>query len=145
MSASIITDISNGESFTEYWIPLIYKHQEVEFIFSNSKSIKHPRINLRNFKFTSTSRNDAVKSARNEVVFLTEEYALPTYETMILLASLHKENVCVNPSWQESGERTESFSVLKSQFTDTNLSLERYIQEFNPKVIDNTTLYQVDR
>ena len=79
------------------------------------------------------------------MVFLTEEYALPTYETMILLASLHKENVCVNPSWQESGKRTESFSVLKSQFTDTNLSLERYIQEFNPKVIDNTTLYQVDR
>ena len=143
MSASIITDISNSESFTEYWIPLMYKHQEVEFIFSNSKSIKHPRINLRNFKFTSTSRNDAVKSARNEVIFLTEEYALPTYETMILLASLHKENVCVNPSWQESGERTESFSILKSQFTDTNLSLERYIQEFNPKVIDNTTLYRV--
>ena len=143
MSASIITDISNGESFTEYWMPLMYKHQEVEFIFSNFRSIKHPRINLRNFKFTHISRNDAVKYASNEVVFLTKEYALPTYETMILLASLSKENVCVNPSWQESGERTESFSVLKSQFKDTNLSLEKYIQGFNPKVIDNTTLYRI--
>jgi len=144
MNASIITDISDHESFIEYWIPLMYKHPEIEFIFTKYTGMKCPKTNLKNFKYTFIPRNDAVKSAHNESVFLTEEYALPTYETMIALASLGKDNVCVNPSWQETGERTESFSVLKNQFIDTNLNRDQYIQEFNPKMVDNTTLYSTN-
>ena len=141
MSTSIISDISNNESFVEYWMPLMYKHPEIEFIFTKCTGMKCPKNTLKNYKYSFITRNDAVKSARNESVFLTEEYALPTYETMVLLASLHKDNVCVNPSWQETGERTESFSILKNQFIDTNLDRDQYIQKFNPKVVDTTTVY----
>lgn len=159
MSTTIITDMENDDSFgrfnantlfTEYWMPLMYKHQEIEFIFTKSKNLVKPKTNLKNVKVTPIDRNKAVKYASNETVFLTDRYMIPTYETMILLASLTNKNVCVNPVWEkycansDEGNPTSSFSVLQSKFTDTSLDVNQYIEKFQPKVINNTSLYYIN-
>ena len=134
----------NLSEFTYFWKPLIIKHGEVEFIFTNGN-------NLTDVK-TANSIEEAVSMSSNENIFLTDTNGIPTYETMIYLTSMTND-VCCNPVWHDynngitssinglAGEKTNSFTVLKSKYK--NESFEEYINKYNLQVINNLTLYKV--
>ena len=127
----------NLSEFTYFWKPLIIKHGEVEFIFTNGN-------NLTGVK-TANSIEEAVSMSSNENIFLTDTTSIPTYETMIYLTSMNSD-VCCNPVWHDynsapAGEKTNSFTILKQQFTGTDFN--EYVSKWNPKIINDTSLYYI--
>ena len=127
----------NLSEFTYFWKPLIIKHGEVEFIFTNGN-------NLTGVK-TANSIEEAVSMSSSENIFLTDTNGIPTYETMIYLTSMNSD-VCCNPVWHDynsaqAGEKTNSFTILKQQFTGTDFN--EYVSKWNPKIINDTSLYYI--
>ena len=79
------------------------------------------------------------------LLFLTDTTGIPTYETMIYLTSMNSD-VCCNPVWHDynsapAGEKTNSFTILKQQFTGTDFN--EYVSKWNPKIINDTSLYYI--
>jgi len=127
----------NLSEFTYFWKPLIIKHGEVEFIFTNGNDLTGVK--------TANSIEEAVSMSSSENIFLTDTNGIPTYETMIYLTSM-AGNVCCNPVWHDynnapAGQKTNSFTILKQQFTGTDFN--EYVSKWNPKVIEDLTLYKV--
>lgn len=127
----------NLSEFTYFWKPLIIKHGEVEFIFTNGN-------NLTGVK-TANSIEEAVSMSSSENIFLTDTTGIPTYETMIYLTSMNSD-VCCNPVWHDynsakAGEKTNSFTILKQQFT--GIDFNEYVTKWNPKIINDTSLYYI--
>ena len=134
----------NLSEFTYFWKPLIIKHGEVEFIFTNGDNLTGVKI--------ANSIEEAVSISSNENIFLTDTNGIPTYETMIYLTSM-AGNVCCNPVWHDynngitssingaAGKRTNSFSILKQQFTGTDFN--EYVTKWNPKIVNDTSLYYI--
>jgi hypothetical protein len=102
------------EVFLEYWLPLILKYPNVEFIIMDNNSMDiplsdiFPRLPVDNVKRFVVSEefkkqpllHFAVLSAKNDHVFITDIRALPTYQTMVLLEALENTTECLQPSWQ---------------------------------------------
>lgn len=81
---TIITDMSSGEIFESYWMPLIAKYEEVKFIFTRTEGLKYPKkFNWSNVKFAPKAKRDQViKYSETKVVYLTYENEIPTYQIM---------------------------------------------------------------
>ena len=123
--------------FESYWLPMIYKHPEVEFIvvddFSQDSKLTTVAQGLKNFKgyyitedkkFNSHgARNLAVSEASNQTVFMTDMDALPTYELICRLKETAGQNKMIWPSWHHYRPNPyagtpcpNEFSVLKDSF-----------------------------
>ena len=144
---TIIAEYKGNQSgFTYYWIPLMIKHREVELIFTNTKNLVYPKDALRErFFIIANTTEEAVSMSSSENIFLTDTTGIPTYETMIYLTSMNSD-VCCNPVWHDynsakAGEKTNSFTILKQQFTGTDFN--EYISKWNPKIINDTSLYYI--
>ena len=99
-------------------------------------------------KVLKTTMTEAVRSAKNDFVFITDMNAVPTYETMVYLTGDKDKNTMVNPKWHSymesdnAGKVTEnSFSVLKKVYTGQ--SKAQYIKEHNPIIHSDCEFYFV--
>lgn len=84
---TILTDITDSELFKLYWLPLVCKYREVNFIFANSKGIEYPSMfDWSNVKFgPHHSRDELVKEVKTSAVYLTYQNEIPTYQLMTIL------------------------------------------------------------
>jgi len=142
---TIITDFNNNEQmFKHYWMPLIIKHPECEFIFTKWNC--NFNINRPNAKTYTCNREDAVIHSKNEWILLSEMNAVPTYATMIYLTSLKNENICCNPVWHDympsdkAGLPSNSFTIKKSLY-NTSLTMKKYIFATGAKIINDLHVY----
>ena len=142
---TIITDITDNDLLKYYWLPLCYKHQEFDFIFTDGRGINLAiQDKPKNARFYKCERKFAVWNARSEPVFLTNQNSIPTYETMVYMQNL-KADVCIRPKYL-NGEDSECFSIHKYWYIepeDPVETAEEYINKYGPKVIENLTLYGV--
>lgn len=132
--------------FSMYWLPLIFKHGEVEFIVRDTGGLV--ALTLPNLKVVKATLTEAVRSAKNDFVFITDMNAIPTYETMVYLTGSKDKNTMVNPKWHSymendnAGQLTDnSFSVLKKIYTGQ--SKAQYLKEHNPTVYSDCEVYFV--
>ena len=81
---TIKTDMTDSNLFENYWMPLISKYREVNFLFGNTKDLKYPRkFNWSNVKFApKASRKILKKYAETKVVYMTYQNEIPTYQIM---------------------------------------------------------------
>ena len=144
---TIVTEF-NGDNkvFSMYWLPLIFKHGEVEFIVRDTGGLV--ALSVPNLKVLKTTLTEAVRSAKNDFVFITDMSAVPTYETMVYLTGNKGKNTMVNPKWHSymksdnAGQVTEkSFSVLKKAYTGQTKA--QYVKEHNPTIYSDCEVYFV--
>jgi len=139
---TIITDITDNDLLKYYWLPLCYKHQEFDFIFTDGRGINLAiQGKPKNARFSKGNRNSGVLSARGQNIFLANQNSVPTYETMVYMQNL-KPDVCVRPKYL-NGENSECFSICRDRYDGSVQTAEEYINKYNPKVIENLTLYGV--
>tara|TARA_R100000278_G_C5425860_1_gene148318 strand:+ start:328 stop:753 length:426 start_codon:yes stop_codon:yes gene_type:complete len=139
---TIITDITDNDLLKYYWLPLCYKHQEFDFIFTNGASINLAiQGKPKNARFYKCERIVGVLGARSQSVFLSNQNSIPTYETMIYMQNLTTD-VCVRPKYL-NGKDSECFSIRKGWYHESVQTAEEYINKYNPKVIEDLTLYKV--
>ena len=155
MVSIVTTYKDNKKYFLHYWLPLIYKHKEVEFIIIDNKSISKPIVDYfptdtKNLiVFGDKSLTGAISKARNETVFITDINCLPTYECMITLDKYKGKNVMVQPRWHHYMQNDfdnsiceTSFSVLRDQYRKVK-NKEEYIHQYSPEIIDKGHVYLV--
>ena len=84
---TILADITDSNIFKNYWVPLICKHREVEFIFGKTKNVKRPKMaDWSNVKFAAEKDSSRlVKFASNKFIYMTVQNEIPTYELMVNL------------------------------------------------------------
>lgn len=84
---TFIADITDSDIFRDYWVPLICKHREVEFIFGKTKDLKRPKMSdWSNVRFAAEKDSPKlVKHAKNKFIYMTVQNELPTYELMVNL------------------------------------------------------------
>ena len=84
---TILADITDSKIFKDYWVPLICKHREVEFIFGKTKNVKRPKMSdWSNVKFAAEKgASRLVKFASNKFIYMTVQNEIPTYELMVNL------------------------------------------------------------
>ena len=117
---TIITDITDEKVFKLYWMTLLCKYREIKFIFTDTKNLKYPKMrDWSNVKFAPKSkRDDVIKYAKSEVVYLTNQYEIPTYQLMTILRE-GKPNI--------GTLNGESFSVRKNNYKGKEPEItERY-------------------
>ena len=156
---TIVTTYRNNKIiFKHYWCPLIHKHGEVEFLIVDHDSRLEPlrsllpnKPNVRIAEVKDIEISDeslkakGVLSARHETVLVTNINSIPTYQTMIFLNSL-TANDMLCPSWQDKFPKNQptnsSYSVNKQKFTNAQ-NKQAYIQMYDPKILDHTTMYWI--
>ena len=84
---TIITEMTNAELFKNYWMPLICKYREFNFIFAKTEGLQYPAMrDWSNVKFAKTqSAEEVIKHAETKFVYLTKQNEIPTYELMVKL------------------------------------------------------------
>lgn len=155
---SIVTSYHNDrQKFEHFWMPLMYKHHEIEFVFVDNESKEWPikqicpeLPNIKTFtishtKNESTLQNFGVRQATREIVYLTSIDYIPTYQTMILLPQIKtQDNVILFSHIQSEGlPESNSFAVVKSKYLKS-LSLKRYISVNNPNILRVGGVYDVN-
>ena len=117
---TIITDMTDGKLFENYWMPLICKYREVDFIFTKTKGLEYPKkFNWSNVKFAPNGHRDQViPYAKTDVVYLTYQNEIPTYQLMTCLRE-GKPNI--------GTLNGESFSIRKNNYKGKEPEItERY-------------------
>ena len=121
---------------------MCYKHQEFDFIFTDGRGINLAiQGKPKNARFSKGNRNSGVLSARGQSIFLANQNSVPTYETMVYMQNLNAD-VCVRPKYL-NGKDSECFSIRKDRYDGSVQTAEEYINKYNPKVIEDLTLYNV--
>ena len=155
MVSIVTTYKDNKKYFLHYWMPLVYKHGEVEFIIIDDDSKTKPARDYIHpepknlILHENKSLEFAVSKAKNETVFITEINCLPTYECMITLDKYKGKNVMVQPRWHHYMQNDfdnsiceTSFSVLRDQYRKVK-NKEEYIRQYSPEIIDKGHVYLV--
>lgn len=158
MVTIVTTYRNNKKIFKHYWCPLIHKHGEVEFLIidhdSRLEPLKHllpnkPNVRMALVKDIEISDESlkarGILNARHETVLVTNINSIPTYQTMILLNNL-TSNDMLCPKWQDKFPKNQptnsSYSVNKQKFKNAQ-NKQAYIQMYNPKILDHTTMYWI--
>ena len=149
--------------FKEYWLPLIYKHGPMEFIVvdNNSQKYKVQSVsqdapNLKLFYLTTGKYTydeaiiKGVEQATNNIVFITDIWSIPAYDTMVLLEDIRPGEI-LKPRWLDkyygNENKPTSFAGEKDKIVDISGynydRLGKYIQKFNPVIKSRGTLYYV--
>ena len=116
MKVTIITDMTDSEILKTYWCPLVCKHREVDFIFGKSENVKRPKMKYwSNVRFTATKGRDRlVKFAKADMVYMTVQDEIPTYELMVLLTGKPKEGIV--PKIHGTDKDSLSYTVKKNNY-----------------------------
>jgi len=117
MKLTIITDMTDTETLKTHWCPLICKYRDVDFIFGKSENVKRPKMkNWSNVRFTATKGRDRlVKFAKANMVYMTVQDEIPTYELMVLLTVNPREGIV--PKIHGTNEDSASYTVKKNNYT----------------------------
>lgn len=124
---TIITKITDLKIFKNYWLPLICRHREVQFIFS-----KIERNNMlddwSNVKFAPRLEiKDIVPHTKTDVIYITKQNEIPTYELMLNFKNPQEGIV---PKILNTNNDSSSFTVLKSKYPNfkrKNVNVSTYV------------------
>ena len=124
---TIITEITDLKIFKNYWLPLICRHREVQFIFS-----KIERNNMlddwSNVKFAPRLEiKDIVSHTKTDVIYITKQNEIPTYELMLNFKNPQEGIV---PKILNTDNDSSSFTVLKSKYPNfkrKNVNVSTYV------------------
>ncbi len=125
---TIITEMTDSNIFTNYWVPLIYKHRDSNFIFGKCKELKRPMMSdWRNVIFSNKSIDDLVEQAKTEIIYITKQNEIPTYELMV---KFREPVEGIVPKNYITKEDSSSFTALKSKypnFKKNNINVMTYV------------------
>tara|TARA_B100000035_G_C20913322_1_gene514999 strand:- start:346 stop:735 length:390 start_codon:yes stop_codon:yes gene_type:complete len=115
---TIITEMTDAVLFQNYWMPLICKYREFNFIFTKTKGLKYPAmLDWSNVKFAPTqSAEQVIKHAETKFVYLTKQNEIPTYELMV---KLREPEDGLIPKIHNTNERSSSIMFLKENYNKT--------------------------
>ena len=111
----IITEMTNDELFKNYWMPLICKYREFNFIFAKTEGLRYPAMrDWSNVKFAKTqSLEQVIKYAETKFVYLTKENEIPTYELMVKLRTPEDGLI---PKIHNTNEQSNSVMISKKSY-----------------------------
>ena len=111
---TIITDITDLKIFKNYWLPLVCRHRDVNFIFGNieKNNMLTDWSNVEFIKKDVYSRK-TVEQAKTEIIYITKQNEIPTYELMV---KFREPVEGIVPKIHNTGEDSSSFTALKSEY-----------------------------
>jgi len=163
---TIVTTYKNqSRIFEHYWCPLIHKHGDVEFLIldhdSRIEPLKHILPQKKNITYISLDwdlarinninitdadlKAKGVYASSHNTVLITDIKCVPTYESMVHLDKL-EDNQMLCPQWHTAQNEVfgpNTYSVNKNKFKNAP-DKKRYIEMYNPQMIDHTTVYYAE-
>ena len=142
---TIVTTYKNqSRIFEHYWCPLIHKHGDVEFLIldhdSRIEPLKYILPKKKNITYISLDWD----LARINNINITDA-DLKAYESMVYLDKL-EDNQMLCPQWHTAQNEVfgpNTYSVNKNKFKNAP-DKKRYIEMYNPEIIDNTSVYYAE-
>ena len=131
---TIICKMTSSYVFENYWVPLICKHRDDYFIFTDTKYLTRPQMNdWSNVSFSLVDEvQDIVKLAPTKVVYITNANEIPTYELML---RFRKPQPGLVPKIHNTNRDSKSFTVLQDNYQG-----ETTCQH---KIINDVTTYEI--
>ena len=124
---TFITEITDLKIFKNYWLPLICKHREVQFIFSKIEK-NNMLTDWSNVKFAPRLEiKDIVPHTKTDVIYITKQNEIPTYELMLNFKNPQEGIV---PKIHNTNNDSSSFTVLKNNFPNfkrKNINVSTYV------------------
>lgn len=112
---TIITEMTDSKTFENYWVPLVCKYREHEFIFCKTSGLNVPKMkDWSNVRFASKSKiDDVIKHAKYDFLYITNQDEIPTYE---LMTTLREKPEGLVPKIHGTNNDGLSFSVYKKNY-----------------------------
>ena len=112
---TIITEMTDEQLFKTYWMPLICKYREFNFIFAKTEGLKYPSMDdWSNVKFAPThNAEEVIKYAETKFVYLTKQNEIPTYELMVKLREPEDGLV---PKIHNTNKQSNSVMISKKSY-----------------------------
>tara|TARA_Y100000816_G_scaffold11373_1_gene7452 strand:- start:4609 stop:5007 length:399 start_codon:yes stop_codon:yes gene_type:complete len=111
---TFICEMTDNNLFRNYWIPLICRHRDFKFIFTNTKDIVCPSLDWSNVKFgKSITVWEAVRYVKTDMIYITKQNEIPTYQLMV---SLMNPREGISPKIHNTDTKSSSFTVLKNNY-----------------------------
>ena len=131
---TIVTEMTDPHIFRNFWMPLICKHREVEFIFGKTENLEYPSsFDWSNVKFGANLEvKDLVKYAKKNLVYITKQNEIPTYELMV---RLRNPKEAIVPKIHGTDTDSSSFTANKDKYIKA--------QGFGCKIIQDVTTYLI--
>ena len=131
---TIITEMTDPNIFKNFWMPLICKHREVNFIFGKTESLEYPPSFVwSNVKFgAKLGVKDLVKYAKTDIVYITKQNEIPTYELMVRLRNPQE---AIIPKIHGTDTDSSSFTAKKDKYIKA--------QGFGRRIVQDVTTYLI--
>ena len=112
---TIICKMTSSYVFENYWVPLICKHRDVYFIFTDTKYLTRPQMNdWSNVSFSLVDEvQDVVKLAPRKVVYITNANEIPTNELML---RFRKPQPGLVPKIHNTNKQSNSVMISKKSY-----------------------------
>ena len=125
---TIITDITDLKIFKNYWLPLVCRHRDVNFIFGNIEK-NNMLTDWSNVEFIQKDVycRKSVLQAKTKIIYITKQNEIPTYELMVKFRNPVEGIV---PKIHNTREDSSSFTVLKSKYPNfkrNNINVTTYM------------------
>ena len=77
---TFVMEMTDSYLFKTYWMPLVCKHRDVNFIFGKTENLDYPKMSdWSNVKFgAKLGVKDLVKYAKTNIVYITVQNEIPT-------------------------------------------------------------------
>jgi len=131
---TILCKMTTASVFENYWVPLICKHRDVQFMFTDTKYLVRPKMDdWSNVSFSLVEEvQDVVKLANTKIVYITNANEIPTYELMLRLRNPQPGIV---PKIYNTNRDSKSFTVLKDYYQGETVCRH--------KIINDVTTYEI--
>jgi len=122
---TIITEMTDSEIFKTYWVPLICKYREIQFMFGNAGQLKRPVMDdWSNAAFGTKPIDLLVEHAKTNIIYITKQNEIPTYELMVCLMKpqegiIPKIRKLTPTGSVDTNEDSSSFTISKASFPQT--------------------------
>ena len=129
---TIITEITDLKIFKNYWLPLVCRHRDVNFIFGNIEK-NNLLVDWSNVEFIKKdvySRENILR-AKTEIIYITKQNEIPTYELMVKFRNPVEGII---PKIHNTNDDSSSFSISKNIYGGIQL-----YPNFKRSSIDVTT------
>lgn len=110
---TFVVEIKDLDIFKNYWLPLVCRHREVQFIFCKIENDKLLDDWTNVFFAPSSEIKDVIPYAKNNIVYVGQENEIPTYQLMV---KLRKPKEGIVPKIHNTNEDSNSFTVLKNKY-----------------------------
>ena len=111
---TIITDITDLKIFKNYWLPLVCRHRDINFIFGNIEK-NNMLTDWSNVEFIQKDvySRKSVLQAKTKIIYITKQNEIPTYELMV---KFREPIEGIVPKIHNTIEDSSAFTALKSEY-----------------------------